>query len=175
MPFLTEELWQRLNPGEGRSISVAEFPQFDPTLVDTAAEEEMSRVQEVLVAARQIRSEVNVPRKTALKLRLAGPAAYLDAARRNAEAMRRLDNVEFELVENQEAAFALTLAEAVNGTAALTSARSEKEIEQLEKNIASSKRQLADEKFLSRAPAHIIDGIRAKLAEYESRLESLRR
>jgi valyl-tRNA synthetase len=175
MPFLTEELWQRLNPGEGRSISVAEFPQFDPALADSAAEDEMERVQEVLIAARQIRSEANVPRKTPLKLRLAGPAAYLETTRRNADAMQRLDNVDFELVENREAAFALSIAEAVNGTAPVSSARSEREIEQLEKNIANSRRQLADEKFLLRAPAHIVDGIRSKLAEYESRLESLRR
>jgi valyl-tRNA synthetase len=172
MPFLTEELWQRLNPGEGRSITAAEFPQFDPALADPEAEEEMRRMQEVLVAARQIRSDANVPRKTPLTLRLSGPASYLDAVRRNLEAMRRLDNVDFELVENQEAAFSLAAAAGFNGA---SSVRTEKEIEQLEKNIANSRRQLADEKFLSRAPAHIIDGIRAKLAEYESRLESLRR
>ncbi|HET8548710.1 MAG TPA: valine--tRNA ligase, partial [Bryobacteraceae bacterium] len=45
-----------------------------------------------------------------------------------------------------------------------------KEIEQLEKNIANSRRQLADETFLSRAPAHVIEGIRKKLAEYEAQL-----
>jgi valyl-tRNA synthetase len=175
MPFLTEELWQRLSPGEGRSISVAEFPQFDPELADLEAEDEMRRVQEVLIAARQIRSEANVPRKTLLRLRLTGPAGYLEAAQRNASAMLRLDNVEFEMTENREAAFALTPLDTVNGALPVSTVRSEKEIEQLEKNIASSQRQLGDEKFLSRAPAHIVENIRAKLAEYESRLEILRR
>jgi valyl-tRNA synthetase len=175
MPFLTEELWQRLSPGEGRSICVAEFPQPDPALADPQAEDEMQRVQEVLIAARQIRSEVNVPRKKELKLRIAGPAKYLNAVQENAQAMSRLDNVVFDLLENDEAAFALSLADAMNGSAPVSSARSEKEIEQLEKNIANSKRQLSDDKFLLRAPAHIVEGIRAKLAEYESRLESLRR
>jgi valyl-tRNA synthetase len=45
-----------------------------------------------------------------------------------------------------------------------------KEIQQLEKNIANSKRQLADEAFLSRAPAHVVESIRQKLGEYESQL-----
>ena len=48
--------------------------------------------------------------------------------------------------------------------------RLEKEKEQLEKNIANSKRQLGDETFLSRAPAHVVESIRTKLAEYEAQL-----
>ena len=48
--------------------------------------------------------------------------------------------------------------------------RLEKDREQLEKNIANSRRQLADETFLSRAPAHVVETIRAKLAEYEAQL-----
>jgi valyl-tRNA synthetase len=52
--------------------------------------------------------------------------------------------------------------------------RLEKEREQLEKNIANSTRQLGDEKFLSRAPAHVIESIRAKMAEYETQLQKVR-
>ncbi|HSR08761.1 MAG TPA: hypothetical protein VLM42_16570, partial [Bryobacteraceae bacterium] len=48
--------------------------------------------------------------------------------------------------------------------------RLQKEIEQLEKVIANSKRQLANESFVAKAPAHVIDGMRAKLAEYEAQL-----
>ena len=53
--------------------------------------------------------------------------------------------------------------------------RREKEREQFEKNIANNNRQLADEKFLSRAPAHVVEGLRAKLAEYETQLEKIRK
>ena len=52
--------------------------------------------------------------------------------------------------------------------------RLEKEKEQLEKNIASSNRQLADETFLSRAPAHVVDSLRAKLADYVGQIEKIR-
>ncbi|HVW84106.1 MAG TPA: hypothetical protein VHB50_05480, partial [Bryobacteraceae bacterium] len=51
--------------------------------------------------------------------------------------------------------------------------RIEKEKEQLEKNIANAKRQLTDEVFLSKAPAKIVDSIRAKLADYEAQLGKL--
>jgi len=46
----------------------------------------------------------------------------------------------------------------------------EKENEQLAKVIANSHRQLANESFVAKAPAHVIDGMRAKLAEYEAQL-----
>ena len=46
--------------------------------------------------------------------------------------------------------------------------RVEKEIEQLDKNIASLERQLADEKFLAKAPSHVVESMRKKLAEYQA-------
>jgi valyl-tRNA synthetase len=52
--------------------------------------------------------------------------------------------------------------------------RLDKEVQQLEKNIANSRRQLGDENFLGRAPARVIDGIRGKLGEYEAQLEKSR-
>ena len=48
--------------------------------------------------------------------------------------------------------------------------RLEKDREQLEKNIANSRRQLSDDTFLSRAPAHVVESIRAKLGDYEAQL-----
>jgi len=48
-----------------------------------------------------------------------------------------------------------------------------KEREQLEKNIANSKRQLSDEVFLGKAPQKVVDNIRAKLADYEAQLAKL--
>ena len=58
-------------------------------------------------------------------------------------------------------------------TAGLTAEQKDrlrKDTEQLEKVIANSNRQLANEAFVSKAPAQVIDGMRAKLAEYEAQL-----
>ncbi len=46
--------------------------------------------------------------------------------------------------------------------------RLKKDNEQLEKVIANSLRQLGNESFVSKAPAHVIDGMRSKLAEYQA-------
>ena len=52
--------------------------------------------------------------------------------------------------------------------------RLEKERDQLEKNVANITRQLADETFLGRAPAHVVEQIRTKLSEYEAQLIKVR-
>ena len=52
--------------------------------------------------------------------------------------------------------------------------RLDKEKDQLEKNIASLEKQLADETFLSRAPARVVSSMRAKLAEYHTQLAKIK-
>jgi valyl-tRNA synthetase len=52
-------------------------------------------------------------------------------------------------------------------------ARKQKELDQLEKNIASLERQLADEAFLAKAPPKVVEGMRAKLAEYKTKRDKL--
>ena len=51
--------------------------------------------------------------------------------------------------------------------------RIQKEIDQIQKVIASSERQLGDEKFLSRAPEHVVGTIKEKLAGYRAQLQKL--
>ena len=76
-------------------------------------------------------------------------------------------------VKRSAAGFDLVLAVSAAQTEILRR-RTEKENDQLQKNIANSDRQLADEKFLSRAPAQVVDSIRQKLAEYKAQLEKNR-
>jgi valyl-tRNA synthetase len=61
MPFLTEELWHRLpQPAGARSIALDKFPEPHPEWMDVAAEEEMAALQELIVAARNIRAEMKL-------------------------------------------------------------------------------------------------------------------
>ena len=166
MPFITEELWQRLNPGEGRSITLAAFPQPDAALDDPAAEKEMERLQEIITKVRDIKAN----QRQTKTLTLEGDTGFVVTARDNAEAVRRLSGVELSYVEKPGEALAFT-GIVISEDQKL---RIAKEIEQLEKVIANSKRQLGDEKFMGRAPAHIVDGLRAKLADYEAQLDKLR-
>ncbi len=164
MPFITEELWQRLNPGEGKSIAVANFPVGGET--DSAAVEEMERLQEIITRIRDLKTA----QRSVKQLTMQGEPVLIETAKNHSEAIRRLAGVELTYEETPGQALAFTGIEISDDQRA----RIAKDIEQLEKVIANSNRQLSDEKFMSRAPAHIIDGIRKKLAEYELQLAKLR-
>src|ERR1035438_10503542 len=81
----------------------------------------------------------------------------------------RDSEVEFDLQLQAECPQVEVSAEAVDAQRK----RDEKEREQLIKNIANHERQLSDEKFLGRAPAHVIESLRQKLAEYKTQLGKL--
>ncbi len=184
MPFLTEELWQRLATDRATrpvSIALAGYPQFNEDATDAEAEREIGILQEIVTVARTLRTEAKLDPKLQVAgvLYSLGPA--LDVARRNGEAIRKLANVNLELKaeaapkapgirSGPEFDLALHLPKAQEDA---QRKRDEKEREQLLKNIANNERQLNDEKFLGRAPAHVIDGMRQKLADYKTQLGKL--
>jgi valyl-tRNA synthetase len=184
MPFLTEELWQRLATDRATrpaSIALAGYPQPHEDRVDAQAEREIGALQEIVTVARTLRTEAKLDPKMQVEgvLYSLGPA--LEVALRNEEAIRKLANVKLELKaeaapkapgirSGPEFDLALHLPKAQE-EAQLK--RIDKEREQLVKNIANNERQLNDEKFLGRAPAHVIEGMRQKLAEYKTQLGKL--
>jgi valyl-tRNA synthetase len=212
MPFLTEELWQRLEHGEGapKSIALAPYPQPDPKLADADAEREIGIIQEIVTKIRTMRAYAAVDNpnaKASAKYQLSGVIHLSEKiaapAKAHQLAIEKLANVALEFqtghavpaaagegrrstVENgtltlrdSEVEFDLELraecpkAEVDPAAEAAQRKRLEKEREQLEKNIANSKRQLSDEVFLSKAPQKVVDSIRAKLADYEAQLAKL--
>ena len=184
MPFLTEELWQRLATNrETRpvSIAVAQFPQYHSALTDFEAEREVGLMQEIVTMARTLRTEAKLDPKQQLEGALYSRTAALDIAFRHAEAIQKIANVKLEF-----RAEAAPKSPAMRSTAEFDLAlqipaaqeegqrkRIEKERELLAKNIANSERQLADETFLGRAPAKVVESIRQKLADYKTQLQKL--
>ncbi|MDP2663764.1 MAG: valine--tRNA ligase, partial [Dehalococcoidia bacterium] len=60
MPFITEEIWQRLG-GDGPTIMTAHYPQADPSLLDPVAEEQMALAIDIVRSIRNARAEAGVP------------------------------------------------------------------------------------------------------------------
>jgi len=177
MPFLTEELWQRLATNrETRpvSIAVALYPQYRKELADLAAEREIEILQEVVTMARMLRTEAKLDPKQPLEGALYSRGTGLEVAQRHAEAIQKLANVslKFKAEAAPKAAAIQSTAEfdlvlqLPKGQEDRQRKRAEKECDQLRKNIANFERQLSDDTFLSRAPANVIDGMRQKLADY---------
>jgi valyl-tRNA synthetase len=150
-------------------------------LADLAAEREIEILQEVVTMARTLRTEAKLDPKQPLEGALYSHGTGLEVAQRHAEAIRKLANVGLEF-----RAEAAPKAVAIRSTAEFDLVlhlpktqedaqrkRMEKEREQLEKNIANLERQLGDEKFLGKAPAHVVDGMRQKLTDYKVQWDKL--
>jgi valyl-tRNA synthetase len=184
MPFLTEELWQRLATNrETRpvSIALAQFPQYNSALTDHEAEREVGLMQEIVTMARTLRTEARLDPKQQLEGALYSRTGALAVARRHAEAIQKIANVKLEFkaeaapkspAMRSTAEFDLVLRVPASQEEGQRK-RIEKEREQLTRNIANSERQLADETFLSRAPEKVVESIRQKLADYQTQLSKL--
>ncbi len=173
MPFITEELWHRF--GQTSSIALAQYPRAGQR--DEAAEHQMALLQEMITAARKLRADHGLDRKLVLS-----GVLYCRNGSKQVElsVIEKLANVKLD-IRNETAP---KLEGAVRSTPdfdlllelpAVDShaqrGRLSKEIEQLEKLIADKDRQLTNEKFLSSAPAHVVESLRAKRGEYVAQLE----
>ena len=187
MPFLTEELWQRLPGREAihpRTICLAPYPGPDPAWAISAAEaERIALLQEVVARVRNFRAEQGLPPRAAVALAIArdldpaGALAYL-AAPGTAALLRSLAAIErVEMVEQLPQG---TLGKmSVRGAhlfvlpeAARTSRDPDKlgaELAEVEVNLERARARLASADFLAKAPAKVIDGARHNLAELERR------
>jgi valyl-tRNA synthetase len=167
MPFITEELWHRRS--HETSIALEAYPQYDPALHDLEAEREMKLLQDVVTAIRESRADHKIDRKVKLSgtLSLGGSVPI--------ETIERLTNVSLEVRPREGSGFdlKLDLPEAA-GASDEQKDRLKKDVEQLDKVIANSLRQLGNESFVAKAPSHVIDGMRAKLAEYEAQVAKIR-
>ena len=93
MPFITEELWQRLGKRTG-SIALASFPAHDPALVDESAESEIGRLQDVIGNIRNMRAEMRVDAKKKVPIKLfPRTGQVIGLSEQYEEAIKRLANL----------------------------------------------------------------------------------
>jgi len=184
MPFLTEELWQRLAGARANrpvSVALAPYPQYRSEATDYTAEREIGIVQEVVTMARTLRAEAKLDPKQLLEGALYSRNSALQIVQDHAIAIQELAKVKLSF-KSEAAPKAAAMRSTAEFDLVLDLPKSqeeaqrkrlEKEREQLLKNIAKSKRQLSDETFLGKAPPQVIESIRKKLAGYESQLRKL--
>jgi valyl-tRNA synthetase len=184
MPFLTEELWQRLAKGRQdrpASIALAAYPRYRTEDTDYKAEREIEIVQQIVTMARNLRAESKLDPKAQLEGALYSRNAALETARKHAAAIQDLARVKLEFHSH-----AAPRAAAIRSTSEFDLVlhlpkaqedaqrkRLEKEREQLVKNVENSQRQLSDETFLGKAPPQVVETIRKKLADYEAQLRKI--
>lgn len=181
MPFITEEIWQNLEerrPGE--SLMVQMMPQAAE--VDNALLKEMDFAMELLTAVRGVRASKNLPQRDALQLLVINRQSGLSAG---VEALvRKLANLS-EIVadatkpEGPAAGFIVDTTEfaiplAANIDVEAERAKVEKEIAYHSDFLRKIEAKLANERFVSKAPAAVIDAERRKQADTIARLDALK-
>ena len=198
-PFLCEELWHRLNEiAPSRSLPlaqetglmprsaedaaiIAQWPSFPAGWRDEALERRFSRLQETIIAVRNVRAVYNIPPSTQLQLMI----------RASGDVAEGLQNVASQFDNLAKSVLAAAGADVVRPPASASFSigdadgfvplegiidrkseldRQQKEAEKLRKLIAGSEAKLGNESFVSKAPAHIVDGLKETLAGLQKQL-----
>ena len=190
IPFVTEALWQKVAPVAGRSgdsVAIASFPVAQPTRIDPAAIEHVSRLKQLVDVCRNLRGEMGVSPATRLPLFiLAGSEAeaqFMNGIAAVLRALAKLSEVRVYTQESQwlQAAQAAPVAVVAGARLCLfmeidvqaEKLRLGKEIARLEGEINKAKAKLGNESFVARAPAAVIEQERSRLAGFETTLSKI--
>jgi valyl-tRNA synthetase len=183
MPYITEEVWQRIAPLlhiEGDSIMLQPYPTPDASNQDAEAEASIEWVKGVIVGVRNIRGEMNIsPAKTIrvfLRSESTEDQARLNESRVFLQKLAKLESIEW-LAPGAEAPAAATqlhgaleilvpMAGLID--VAAEQARLDKEIAKLEGGIKAVGGKLGNAKFVDNAPEAVVAKEREKLAEMET-------
>ena len=188
MPFITEEIWQRIAPMAGKTgdtIMLQPFPDSSGDAIDAQAEGDIEWLKELMLALRNIRAEMNIGPGTPLPLFLGNTTAEdvrrLEVNSVTLNKLAKLESVTL-LTADEEAPMSATalvgemqvlvpMAGLIDTKAEL--ARLDKEMQRLNGEIKRVSGKLSNQGFVAKAPADVIEKERAKQADYEQALARL--
>ncbi len=182
MPFITEEIWQRL-PHDGDSIMIAPYPKAVRRRVDATAERDMAVLMGAVAAIRTIRGEMRVPPGVTLAVTAKTAGTHGALLREHAALVQALARATL-TVDPRAARPRASALGVVGGTELYVTLegvvdlgaerqRLEKEIRRAEEAIAFGRAKLARPEFAERAPAEIVEKEREKLVEQEALRDKL--
>jgi valyl-tRNA synthetase len=166
MPFVTEEVW-RHHPARQGHLAVHPFPLEDEALFDAAAEAEVGEWIELTRRLRAWRDMVEAPPASQLSARVDGEQPH--------EFVGRLSRFSFEEDGGDPIAAVgpVRVLASAEIDAAAVAERLEKRREELRAEVARAEGKLANEKFVAKAPAELVEEEREKLERYSAELEEL--
>jgi len=184
IPFMTEELWQKVAPVAGiagESVSIAPYPQAQLAKIDEAAIAHVAKLKGMVDACRNLRGEMNVSPATRLPLYVFGDAEFMTQSGPALKALAKLSEVK---VFDDEAAWQAAAQSAPTVMAgdariclhmevdvAAEKARLGKEVLRLQAEIAKANGKLGNEAFVAKAPPAVITQERQRVADFTATLE----
>jgi valyl-tRNA synthetase len=188
MPFITEEIWQRVKPLAGKSgdtIMLQPWPLSEPARIDPTAEAGIEWVKGVILSIRNIRGELNIPPSKAL------PVFFQHGSNSDRERLTTFDQYLKKLAKlesitwlEEKSEAPLSAIQLVGSMKVLVpmagfidlaaeTSRLEKEIDRKRKDQERTAQKLSNEQFVANAPAEVIRKEREKLAACETEITQL--
>ena len=184
MPFVTEEIWQRLPDTRG-SIMVSAFPVASDFLSDEQALREMTSVMGVITGVRNIRGEMNIPPSKPVSIMMEvpdeGDREILNRNISHIQNLARVDSVSMDAVVSKPKASATAVFDKNQVHVILEGLldfkeekqRLRKQIKTIEKDLAVANKKLNNKQFLEKAPVDIVEEVREKVGSITDKLEKL--
>lgn len=186
IPFITEELWQKVSvtagvrkADEDAFLMLQTYPTFDAVKVDTVAVARMTTIQAQIDSIRNLRSEMKLPPSQKMPLLISGPEAECAAAAPYLQQLARLESVTH-VEDLQQAAQGSVAPVAIVGDFKLMlkveidvkaeRERLSKEAARLAGEVKKCQSKLDNERFVSKAPASVVDTEKKRLAEFTALL-----
>lgn len=187
MPFVTEELWQKLpKKDDAPSIMVAPFPETRSDLIDEKAEKEIELITEVIGSIRNIRGEMNIPPSMLIEAECLCTSqeekSLLESSEGTIKDLAKLANFTIRTDGDKPKAAASAVVHGMEIFVPLRGVidfeseknRLEKEIKKLEKEMERTQKKLQNESFLEKAPPEIVQKEKDKFSRLETKLVKLK-
>jgi valyl-tRNA synthetase len=180
MPFITEEIWHALYDGHppAPSIALMPYPVSANKNLDETAETEMTLLQSLIVSVRAARKDAGVPEREAVPVLLrADDASVFEQNLATIQRLARVSTLDVVsqvpegLAHRATPAFDVAVVYEKPVDAKAERERLSKDLARLQKEKENSDRQLANESFLAKAPAQVVEGLRRRNAELATLLE----
>lgn len=186
IPFITEELWQKVSvtagvrkADEDAFLMLQTYPTFDAAKVDAGAVARMTTIQAQIDSIRNLRSEMKLPPSQKMPLLISGPEAKCAAAAPYLQQLARLESVTH-VEDLQQAAQGSVAPVAIVGDFKLMlkveidvkaeRERLSKEAARLAGEVKKCQSKLGNERFVSKAPAAVVNTEKKRLAEFTALL-----
>jgi valyl-tRNA synthetase len=166
MPFVTEEVWS-YHPSREGHLAVHRFPEADTALFDSGAEAEVDDAIQLTRDLRAWRDMVDLATKSKVPIRIENPLPEF------VYRMARVEPVKDGQAEPIAAVGQVKILGSAEISAAGVAERTEKRREELRSEVTRAEGKLANEKFVARAPAELVEEERAKLERHRAELEEL--
>ncbi|MBT1247811.1 MULTISPECIES: valine--tRNA ligase [unclassified Thermosipho (in: thermotogales)] len=179
MPFITEELWQKL-PTDGESITISEWPKIDDNLIDETAEKRFELLKNIIKGIRNVKAEVNISQSK--KVNIVSTIKFDQEEELYIKTLAKVESISYSNMKPEKAASAyvdneneifVELGNLIDIDTEVK--RLTKKIEKLEKDAEKFRKKLNNKKFLEGAPEEIIEETKEKLSNIEGQIEKIKK